>query len=132
MNATGFETFVHRDYAEFFASVPAIAVGSIAAFMLKDRLSGEAVPKLPGPAGPADPADLIDPTGEVAPLVAILVLGGATIGAGCTIGNDLTIGRFAMVGMGSLVTKSVGDFLLVVGSPAAAVNRLRQTAAAQR
>jgi hypothetical protein len=46
---------------------------------------------------------------------------GATIGAGCTIGNDLAIGRFAMVGMGSLVTKSVGDFHLVVGSPARSV-----------
>lgn len=43
---------------------------------------------------------------------------GATIGAGCTIGSDLTIGRFAMVGMGSLVTRSVPDFHLVLGSPA--------------
>lgn len=46
---------------------------------------------------------------------------GATIGAGCTIGNDLTIGRWAMVGMGSLVTKSVPDFALVLGHPAAVV-----------
>ena len=37
---------------------------------------------------------------------------GATVGAGCVIGNDLAIGRFAMVGMGSLVTKSIGDFHL--------------------
>jgi acetyltransferase-like isoleucine patch superfamily enzyme len=43
---------------------------------------------------------------------------GATIGAGCTIGCDLSIGRFAMVGMGSLVTRSVEDFHLVLGSPA--------------
>jgi UDP-2-acetamido-3-amino-2,3-dideoxy-glucuronate N-acetyltransferase len=47
-----------------------------------------------------------------------LVKEGATIGAGCVIGNDLSIGRFAMVGMGSLVTKSVGDFHLEVGHPA--------------
>jgi UDP-2-acetamido-3-amino-2,3-dideoxy-glucuronate N-acetyltransferase len=47
-----------------------------------------------------------------------LVREGATIGAGCTIGNDLVIGRFAMVGMGSLVTKSVGDFHLSLGHPA--------------
>ncbi len=47
-----------------------------------------------------------------------LVREGATIGAGCTIGNDLEIGRWAMVGMGSLVTKSVPDFHLVIGSPA--------------
>jgi UDP-2-acetamido-3-amino-2,3-dideoxy-glucuronate N-acetyltransferase len=46
---------------------------------------------------------------------------GATIGAGSTIGNDLVIGRFAMVGMGSLVTKSVPDFHLVVGAPARSV-----------
>jgi acetyltransferase-like isoleucine patch superfamily enzyme len=43
---------------------------------------------------------------------------GATIGAGCTIGSDLTIGRFAMVGMGSVVTRDVADFHLVVGNPA--------------
>jgi acetyltransferase-like isoleucine patch superfamily enzyme len=46
---------------------------------------------------------------------------GATIGAGCTIGNDLTIGRFAMVGMGSLVTKSVPDFHLAIGHPVRSV-----------
>jgi UDP-2-acetamido-3-amino-2,3-dideoxy-glucuronate N-acetyltransferase len=50
-----------------------------------------------------------------------LVREGATIGAGSTIGNDLVIGRFAMVGMGALVTKSVPDFHLVVGHPAASV-----------
>ena len=47
-----------------------------------------------------------------------LVKEGATIGAGCVIGNDLSIGRFAMVGMGSLVTKSAEDFHLVLGHPA--------------
>ena len=47
-----------------------------------------------------------------------LVREGATIGAGCVIGNDLEIGRWAMVGMGSIVTKSVPDFHLVLGSPA--------------
>lgn len=50
-----------------------------------------------------------------------LVREGATIGAGCIIGNDLEIGRFAMVGMGALVTKSIPDFHLVVGSPAKSV-----------
>jgi UDP-2-acetamido-3-amino-2,3-dideoxy-glucuronate N-acetyltransferase len=50
-----------------------------------------------------------------------LVREGATIGAGCVIGNDLVIGRFAMVGMGSLVTKSVPDFHLVIGHPARSV-----------
>jgi UDP-2-acetamido-3-amino-2,3-dideoxy-glucuronate N-acetyltransferase len=47
-----------------------------------------------------------------------LVRQGATIGAGTVIGNDLSIGRFAMVGMGSLVTKTVEDFHLDIGHPA--------------
>jgi len=50
-----------------------------------------------------------------------LVKEGATIGARCVIGNDLSIGRFAMVGMGSVVTKSVPDFHLVIGHPARSV-----------
>lgn len=50
-----------------------------------------------------------------------LIREGATIGAGCTIGNDLTIGRFAMVGMGSLVTKSIPDFHLAIGHPAKSI-----------
>ena len=50
-----------------------------------------------------------------------LVREGATIGAGCIIGNDLEIGRWAMVGMGSTVTKTVPDFHLVLGSPARSV-----------
>jgi UDP-2-acetamido-3-amino-2,3-dideoxy-glucuronate N-acetyltransferase len=50
-----------------------------------------------------------------------LVREGATIGAGSTIGNDLVIGRFAMIGMGSLVTKSVPDFHLALGHPAKSV-----------
>jgi UDP-2-acetamido-3-amino-2,3-dideoxy-glucuronate N-acetyltransferase len=43
---------------------------------------------------------------------------GATIGAGATIGSNLAIGRFAMVGMGSVVTRSVPAYTLVVGNPA--------------
>jgi acetyltransferase-like isoleucine patch superfamily enzyme len=49
---------------------------------------------------------------------ATVVREGATIGANCTIGNDLVVGRFAMVGMASVVTRSVRDFHLVLGSPA--------------
>jgi acetyltransferase-like isoleucine patch superfamily enzyme len=61
---------------------------------------------------PSDPDEHTLPT---------LVKAGATIGAACTIGNDLTIGRWAMVGMGSVVTKSVPDHHLVLGSPARSV-----------
>jgi acetyltransferase-like isoleucine patch superfamily enzyme len=50
-----------------------------------------------------------------------LVRVGATIGAGAVIGNDLAIGRFAMIGMGSIVTRSVPEFHLVLGSPARSV-----------
>lgn len=50
-----------------------------------------------------------------------LVREGATIGASCTIGNDLEIGRWAMIGMGSLVTKSIPDFHLAIGSPARSI-----------
>ena len=61
---------------------------------------------------PSDPDEHTLPT---------LVRAGATIGAACTIGNDLTIGRWAMVGLGSVVTKSVPDHHLVLGSPARSV-----------
>jgi UDP-2-acetamido-3-amino-2,3-dideoxy-glucuronate N-acetyltransferase len=50
-----------------------------------------------------------------------LVQSGATIGAGAIIGCGLTIGRFAMIGMGSVVTRSIGDFHLAIGSPARTV-----------
>lgn len=43
---------------------------------------------------------------------------GATVGAGCTIGCGIEIGRFAMVGMGSVVTRSVPAFHLAMGHPA--------------
>ena len=47
-----------------------------------------------------------------------LIREGATIGAGSILGCGLIIGRFAMVGMGSVVTKSVPDFALMIGAPA--------------
>lgn len=42
----------------------------------------------------------------------------ATIGAGCTVLGGLEIGRFALVGAGSVVTRSVPGHALVVGNPA--------------
>lgn len=50
-----------------------------------------------------------------------LVREGATIGAGCVIGSDLEIGRFAMIGMASVVTRTVPDFHLVAGHPARSI-----------
>jgi acetyltransferase-like isoleucine patch superfamily enzyme len=61
---------------------------------------------------PSDPDEHTRPT---------RVREGATLGAGSIIGSDLVIGRFAMVGMGSVVTRSVPDFHLVVGSPACSI-----------
>jgi len=50
-----------------------------------------------------------------------VVRAGATIGAGCVIGSDLEIGRFAMIGMASVITRSVPDFHLVAGHPARSI-----------
>jgi UDP-2-acetamido-3-amino-2,3-dideoxy-glucuronate N-acetyltransferase len=46
---------------------------------------------------------------------------GASIGANATILPGITIGEWAMVGAGSVVTKDVPDFAVVVGSPARVV-----------
>ena len=43
---------------------------------------------------------------------------GCTIGANATIVCGVTVGRYAFVGAGSVVTRSVPDFGLVVGNPA--------------
>lgn len=47
-----------------------------------------------------------------------LVKEGASLGANSTIVCGNTIGRFSFVGAGSVVTKDVPDFALVVGNPA--------------
>jgi len=47
-----------------------------------------------------------------------LVQEGASLGANCTIICGNTIGKNSMIGAGSVVTKNVPDFALVVGSPA--------------
>lgn len=49
--------------------------------------------------------------------VKTLVKEGASLGANCTIVCGVTIGRFAFVGAGSVVTKDIPDFALVVGNP---------------
>lgn len=43
---------------------------------------------------------------------------GASIGANSTILPGVTIGEYAFVGAGAVVTRDVGDFVLVVGAPA--------------
>jgi acetyltransferase-like isoleucine patch superfamily enzyme len=51
----------------------------------------------------------------VAPIV---LRHGASIGAGAVVVAGTEIGRFAMVGAGGVVTRNVGAYALVVGSPA--------------
>lgn len=50
-----------------------------------------------------------------------LVKKGASIGANATIICGVTIGEYAMVGAGSVVTKDVPPYGLVVGNPAASI-----------
>ncbi|HEX2908924.1 MAG TPA: acyltransferase [Phototrophicaceae bacterium] len=47
-----------------------------------------------------------------------LIKAGAAIGANSTIVCGITIGRWAMIGSGSVVTKDVPDYALMVGNPA--------------
>ncbi|MBA4252024.1 MAG: N-acetyltransferase [Chlorobiaceae bacterium] len=49
--------------------------------------------------------------------VKTLVKEGASLGANCTIVCGVTIGRNAFVGAGTVVTKDIPDFALVVGNP---------------
>jgi UDP-2-acetamido-3-amino-2,3-dideoxy-glucuronate N-acetyltransferase len=56
-----------------------------------------------------------DPTEET---LHTRVCRGVTIGANATIGPGVTLGEFSMVGMGSVVTKDVAPFSLVIGNPA--------------
>jgi acetyltransferase-like isoleucine patch superfamily enzyme len=56
-----------------------------------------------------------EPTDET---LATRVRRGTTIGANATIGPGVTLGEFSMVGMGSVVTKTVPPHALVVGNPA--------------
>ncbi|MBV8583203.1 MAG: N-acetyltransferase, partial [Candidatus Eremiobacteraeota bacterium] len=54
-------------------------------------------------------------------ILATTVRAGATIGGNATIGPGVEIGRFALVGMGSVVTRSIPDFHLAIGAPARSV-----------
>ena len=49
---------------------------------------------------------------------------GAWIGAGATIMPGVTVGKYAIVGAASVVTRDVGDYEVVVGSPARLVKTL--------
>ena len=57
-----------------------------------------------------------------------LVQQGASIGSGCTILGGLTIGSNAMIGAGSVVTRSVPANTTVVGNPARPVEHRASSA----
>lgn len=48
----------------------------------------------------------------------VLIKRGASVGTGAIVLPDVTIGEFAMVGAGAVVTRSVPDYGLVLGTPA--------------
>ena len=50
--------------------------------------------------------------------LATYVRRGATIGAGAVVGCGIEIGAFSMIGMGSVVTRSIAPHHLVCGNPA--------------
>lgn len=54
----------------------------------------------------------------------VLIRQGAWIGAGAAILPGVSVGRYAIVGAGSVVTKDVGDYEVVVGNPARLVKTL--------
>ena len=54
----------------------------------------------------------------------ILIKEDAWIGAGATILPGVCIGKHAVVGAGSVVTRDVPDYAVVVGSPAKVVRTL--------
>ena len=53
-----------------------------------------------------------------------IVKDGASIGANSTIVAGVIIGTYAMIGAGSVVTKDVPDYALVLGNPARIVGRV--------
>lgn len=57
----------------------------------------------------------------------VLIRQGAWIGAGATILPGVCVGKYAIVGAGSVVTKDVPDYAVVVGNPAKVVKTLDPT-----
>jgi hypothetical protein len=52
---SGLEDFVHRDYGALFGAIPAVALGSLAVFALRDRAAWAGEGAAPGPAAAAVP-----------------------------------------------------------------------------
>lgn len=57
---------------------------------------------------------------------------GVSIGANATILGGITLGRYAMIGAGSVVTKDVAPYTLVVGNPAKVVGSIDENGSIQK
>ena len=55
-----------------------------------------------------------------------LVKESASIGANTTIVCGITIGRYALIGSGTVVTKDVPDYALVIGNPGKVIGKVDQ------
>lgn len=62
--------------------------------------------------------DGLAPSGMTDDILRTRVRTGATIGAGTVVGPGVEIGAYAMVGMGSVVTRDVPPYSLAYGNPA--------------
>ena len=51
-------------------------------------------------------------------LLPVLIRQGASLGANSTILAGITVGRYALIGIGSVVTRDVPDYALMYGNPA--------------
>jgi hypothetical protein len=61
VDVAGADSFVHRNYSALFASVPVLAVGSLAVFALRDRYTATAGPTATSAAGPDSPTGTAPP-----------------------------------------------------------------------
>ena len=55
-----------------------------------------------------------------------LVKNSASIGANATIVCGITIGRYALIGSGTVVTKDIPNYALVIGNPGKVIGKVDQ------
>jgi len=70
------------------------------------------------------PRAFVERKDEFAPT---LIRRGATVGANATIVCGVTVGRYAMIGAGAVVTRSVGEYAMMVGAPAKQIGWVSRT-----